>query len=130
MFLNKVNLWLKLNVRFSWKGQNHFRKHWDHSVVFQDSINFLQNLSTYSFSKCLRTPLHMNNWAKCLEVFIFLTFLWKFKILLSFLFEVFWIDNTMYIFDYVKMNSVLKMNFLFNIDTYPILVINIKNSCL
>ena len=61
-------------------------------------------------------PLQMDSWIKCLEAYIFLSFLRKFKILLPFLFEVFWIDNIMYIFDYVKMNSVLKMNFLLNID--------------
>ena len=36
----------------------------------------------------------------------------------------------MYIFDYLKINSVLKMNLFFNIDPYPIPVINIKNSYL
>ena len=71
-------------------------------------------------------PLQMDGWTKCLEAYIFLSFMGELKILLSFL----WIDNIMYIFDYVKMSSVLKMNFLLNIDcpSYPIPVINIKNS--
>ena len=72
----------------------------------------------------------MDSWTKCLEAFIFLPFLRKFKILLTFLFEVFWFDNIMYIFDYIKMNPVLKMNLLLNVDPYPITVINIKNSYL
>ena len=75
-------------------------------------------------------PLPMDSWTKCMEAFIFLSSLRKFKILLPLLFEVFWIDHIMYIFDYVKMNSVLKMNFLLSIDPYPIPVINIKNSYL
>ena len=68
----------------------------------------------------------MDSWTKYLETYIFLSFLRKFKILLYFLFEVFWIDNIMYIFDYKKMNSVLKMNVLLIIDPYTIPVINIK----
>ena len=61
-------------------------------------------------------PLFMDTWNKCLEAYIFLSFLRKFKILLSFPSEVFWINKIMYLFDYVMMNSVLKMNFLLNID--------------
>ena len=71
----------------------------------------------------------MDSWTKCLEAFIFLSLLRKFKILLPFLLEVFWIDNIMYIFDYVKINSVLKMNFLLNIDPCPIPVMNIQVIC-
>ena len=77
-------------------------------------------------SKMASPPLQMDSWTKYLETYIFLSFLRKFKILLYFLFEVFWIDNIMYIFDYKKMNSVLKMNVLLIIDPYTIPVINIK----
>ena len=69
----------------------------------------------------------MDSWTKCLKAFIFFSFLRKFKILLPFPFAVFSIDNIKYIFDYVNMNSVLKMNFLLNIDPYLMPVINIKN---
>ena len=108
--------WFELSVRFSWLRQNIFRKYWDHSLVFQASIKFLEELNYVLMSKMPSPPLHMDSWTKCLEAYIFLSFLRKFKILLPFLFEVFWIDNIMYIFDYVKMNSVVKMNFLLNID--------------
>ena len=81
-------------------------------------------------SKKSSPNLQIDSRAKCLEAFIFLSYLSKFKILLTFLLKVFWIDDIMYIFDYVKMNSVLKMNFILNIDPYPIPVTNIKNSSL
>ena len=45
------------------------------------------------------------------KLFVDLSFLRKFKVLLSFVFEVFWID-IIQIFDYLKINSVLKMIFL------------------
>ena len=35
------------------RGQDLFREHWDHSLVFQDSINFLEGLIMYSCSDCL-----------------------------------------------------------------------------
>ena len=81
-------------------------------------------------SKMPSLTLQIVCWTKCLEDFIFLSFLWKFKNLLPSLIEIFWIDNIMYIFDYVKMNPVLKMNFPINIDPYPIPVINIKNGAI
>ena len=62
-----------------------------------------------------------------------LSFLRKYKILLPSLFEVFWINSVMYVFDYVKMNSVLKINFLLTIDplgSCPMPVANTKNSYL
>ena len=62
-----------------------------------------------------------------------LSFLRKYKILLPSLFEVFWINSMMYVFDYVKMHSVLKINFLLNIDplgSCPMPVANTKNSYL
>ena len=80
-------------------------------------------------SKITSPSLQMNSFTKYLETFIFLSFLRKCKHFLPLLFEVFWMD-IMRIFDDVKMNSVLKMNFLSNIDPYPIPVINIKNSYL
>ena len=68
------------------------------------------------------TPLQMDSWNKRLEAFIFLSFLRKFKILLSFPFEYFGLIIS------CKMNS--KDEISFDIDTYPIPVINIKNGCL
>ena len=53
-------------------------------------------------SQMLNPPLQMDSWTKCLEVYIFLSFLTKIKILLSFLFDVFWIDNIMYVLHYSK----------------------------
>ena len=41
-------------------------------------------------------PLWMDSWTKCLEAFIFSSFLRKFKILLPFHF-VFWVDKIMYL---------------------------------
>ena len=107
--------------------QDLFRKYWDHSLVFQDSIKFLEELNYVLMFEMPSPHLQIYSWIKCLEAFVFLSFLRTLKILLPFLFEVFWIDNTMHIFDYVKMNFVLKMNFLLSIDPYPIPVINIKN---
>ena len=52
-------------------------------------------------------PLQMNSCTKFLEAFTFLSFLRKSKIILFFIFEVFWIDNIKYIFDYIKMSLVL-----------------------
>ena len=49
----------------------------------------------------------MNSCTKFLEAFTFLSFLRKSKIILFFIFEVFWIDNIKYIFDYIKMSLVL-----------------------
>ena len=54
------------------RGQDLFREHWDHSLVFQDSIKFLEGLIMYSCSKLLPPPLHMDSWTKRLETFIFL----------------------------------------------------------
>ena len=50
--------------------------------------------------------------------FIFLLFIRKLKILLPFFFEAFWIDIM-----YLMMKSILKMNFLLNIETYTFPVI-------
>ena len=38
------------------RGRGPFREHWDHSLVFQDSIKFLEGLIMYSSSKCLSHP--------------------------------------------------------------------------
>ena len=37
-------------------GQDLFRKHWDHSLVFQVSIKFLECLIMYSCPVCLSIP--------------------------------------------------------------------------
>ena len=47
------------------RGQDLFREHWDHSLVFKDSIKFLEGLITYSCSKCLR---HYSRWIAGLSV--------------------------------------------------------------
>ena len=97
------------------RGRDPFREHWDHSLVFQDSIKFLEGLIMYSYSKCLPLP---SRWIAGLSV-------WK---LLSF--GNFWENSKIFIrsflryfdwnhaFDYVNKFSVLKMNFLLNTDTY------------
>ena len=38
------------------RGRDLFREHWDHSLVFQDSIKFLEGLIMYSYSKCIPIP--------------------------------------------------------------------------
>ena len=38
------------------RGKDLFREHWDHSLVFQDSIKLLEGLIMYSYSKCLPHP--------------------------------------------------------------------------
>ena len=53
------------------RGQDLFREHMDHSLVFQDSINFLENLIMYLHSKYSPHPLQMYSWTKRLEAFIF-----------------------------------------------------------
>ena len=62
----------------------------------------------FHVQNAMLSPLfHMDSWTKCLKYYIFLSLLRNFKIFHPFLYEVFWIDNIIYIFDYVKMNSVL-----------------------
>ena len=112
------------------RGLDLFRKCWYYSLVFQDSIKFLVELNYVFMSKVPSPPLQMDSWIKFFEASIYSSFWRRFKIPLPFLFEVFWVDNIMYIFDYVNMNSVLKMNFLLNIYPYSIPVINMKNSYL
>ena len=41
------------------RGRDPFREHWDHSLVFQDSIKFLEGLIMYSSSECL---VHSSRW--------------------------------------------------------------------
>ena len=49
------------------RGQDLFREHWDHLLVFQDSIKFLEGLIMYSYSKCL---LHPSRWIAGLSVWM------------------------------------------------------------
>ena len=74
---------------------------------------------------CFKCLAHPSRWMAGLSVlyisFIFLLFMRKFKILLPFFFEAFWI-NIMYLV-MQKMKSILKMNFLLNIETYTFAVI-------
>ena len=66
----------------------------------------------YSCLKCLAQPFRWISWTMCVvSSLTFKLFFKKFQIRLSFLFEVSWSDNIMYIFDYVKINSVLKIFF-------------------
>ena len=53
------------------RGQDLFREHWDHSLVFKDSIKFLEGLITYSCSKCLP---HYSRWIAGLSVWKLLFF--------------------------------------------------------
>ena len=54
------------------RGQDLFREHWDHSLVFQDSIKFLEGFNCVFMFKILTPPLFMDRWTKRLEAFIFL----------------------------------------------------------
>ena len=38
------------------RGRDPLREYWDHSLVFQGSIKFLEGLIMYSCSKCLPHP--------------------------------------------------------------------------
>ena len=53
------------------RGQDLFREHWDHSLVFQDSIKLLEGLIMYSYSKCLPHP---SRWIAELSVWKLLSF--------------------------------------------------------
>ena len=62
------------------RGQDPFREHWDHLLVFQDSIKFLEGLIMCSCSKCLPHTSRWIaglSWTKHLEAFIFFQFLRK-----------------------------------------------------
>ena len=70
-----------------------------------------------------RMSTHPSRWRAGLNIWKVLSFhhFWgNLKFFFISFFEVFWIDKIMYIFDYIKMNSVLKMNFLLNYYPYPI----------
>ena len=54
------------------RGRDILRQHWNHSLVFQDSIKFLEGLIMHSCSKSLPPILQMDNWTKPREAFIFL----------------------------------------------------------
>ena len=64
---------------------------------------------------CFKCLAHPSRWMAGLSVlyisFIFLLFMGKFKILLPFFFEAFWIDN--HVFDYVKDEIYSKDEFAF-----------------
>ena len=53
------------------RGQDLFREHWDRSLVFQDSIKFLEDLIMYLYLKCL---LHPSRWIAGLSVWKLLSF--------------------------------------------------------
>ena len=57
-----------------------FHYYWDHSLVFQDSIEFLEELNYVLMSKMPRPLLQMDSWTKFLEAYIFLSFLRKFTL--------------------------------------------------
>ena len=108
-----------------------FGEHWDHSLVFQDSIKFLEGLNMYSCSNWLLLPLQMDSWTKRLEAYphpsrwiaglsvrkllSFCNSREKFKIFIPSFLRCF---DWNHAFDYANINSVLKMNFLLNINTY------------
>ena len=54
----KIRLTLDLNSALDLidRGRDFFREYWDHSLVFQDPINFLESFIMYSCSKCLVHP--------------------------------------------------------------------------
>ena len=84
VFLNEVKLRLESSIRLNWWGTRSFREHWDHSLVFQDSIKLLEGLIMYSYSKILPPPFQMDSWTKHLQVLSFCNSWKKFKVLLSF----------------------------------------------
>ena len=49
-----------------------FHYYWDHSLVFQDSIEFLEELNYVLMFKMPIRSLHTDSWIKCLEAYIFL----------------------------------------------------------
>ena len=113
--LNEANPSLEFSIRVNWSGTDLFREHWDHSLVFQDSMKFLEGLIMHSYSKCLPHP---SRWIAGLSVWKLLSFgnSWeKCKIFLPFFLRYFDWNHAFY---YVNKFSVLKMNFLLNIDTY------------
>ena len=53
------------------RGRDPFRERCDHSLIFQDSIKFLEGLIVYSCSKCLPHP---SRWIAGLSVWKLLSF--------------------------------------------------------
>ena len=49
-----------------------FHYYWDHSLVLQDSIEFLEELNYALMFKMPSRYLHTDSWTKCLEAYIFL----------------------------------------------------------
>ena len=127
--LDEANPWLEFSIRLNWYGaRSSQRALHHHSLLYQDSIKFLESLFMYSCSKCLPHP---SRWIAGLSIWKLLYFCnsWeKFKIFLP----SFWgiLIKPYALLDYANLNSVLKMSFLFNIDTYFIPIINIKNGYL
>ena len=54
------------------RGQDLFREHWNHSLVVQDSIKFLESLIMNSCSKCLDRS---SRWIAGLSVWKLLSFI-------------------------------------------------------
>ena len=54
--LNEANFDWNLALDLTDRGRDLSREHWHYSLVFQDSIKFLDDLIMYSCSKCL--PYH------------------------------------------------------------------------
>ena len=109
--LNKANSWLEFSIRFNWWGTRFF----------------LEGLIMHSWSKCLAYP---SRWIAWLSVSIILSFchscgnftffsLSFLKFFGLIILSCIWLcknefcskDEFFHVFDYVKMNSVLKMNF-------------------
>ena len=87
--LNEANPWLESSMDSIDRGRNFFREDWDHSLVFQDSIKFLERLIMYSFSNAY-PPLQMGSWTKRVNILSFVI-LEKISNFSSFLFDVFWL---------------------------------------
>ena len=124
--LSKANSYFQFSILHTIdRGKDLFREHLDHWLVFQDSTKFLKILIIYSSLKCLAHP---SGWIA--EVSGKLSsFCHSWENLKSFSLSFLYLGLIVSCI-WLKMNSVLKMNFLLNIDPYPIPVINIRNSYL
>ena len=90
------------------RGQDLFWEHWDHSLVFQDSIEFLEGLIMHSYSKWLPHPSRCIAGLSAGKLLSFGNSWEKLKIFLPSFLRYFDWNHAFY---YVNKFSVLKMNF-------------------
>ena len=56
VYLNEAKPSLEFSIRVNRLGTRSFQSDWDHSLIFQNSIKFLQGLIMYSYSKFSPCP--------------------------------------------------------------------------